>query len=161
MIAYEMQGTLSRRLPMGLLSRSCVLSLFALASLPPQLHGGELRFPAELLGQEVWYRISTRQIESTPEWLDMADSPPFPARKAMNLATVSLPTVTSQVIGERADRNEWKWSKMCLEEFAGRWFWVVTFKRVLTNGAIGSGVQEECHIVILMNGKVVMPTFQS
>ncbi|MDX1927994.1 MAG: hypothetical protein SFV81_15825 [Pirellulaceae bacterium] len=122
-----------------------------------QLFGGETSFPAKVNGVAVRYTISTEEIEATPKWIESDSSPPVSARKAIDMATVKLPDVLFELFEKRGVRKEWEVDHVCLKRFDERWYWLVSFTRVIPPGAIGSGIQDESQIVVLMNGKVLLP----
>jgi len=122
-----------------------------------RLFGGETIFPAEVNGVAVRYTISTEEIEATPKWMETDSSPPVSARKAIDMATFKLPDVLFELFEKRGNRKEWEVDRVCLKQFAERWYWIVSFTRIIPPGNIGSGIQDESQIVVLMNGKVILP----
>lgn len=138
-------------------SRLLFAAFFVWAAPASLSHPGELVFSAPVNGVEVRYRITTELINATPKWPDSEDSPPVVARKAIRIATAMLPEVIGKTTGKRGDRAEWEIDSACLKQFAGRWYWVVSFNRVPADGTFMTGIQDESRIVILMDGQVVLP----
>ena len=99
--------------------------------------------------------ILLSDLMKSPAWQDNADNPPISARRAIQLAGQMRRTLFK-------DNEDYHWQLYAAEIGFGRnrrCWWDVHFLARSTTG--GSGVPDDLHVIVLMDGTVLKPKVSS
>lgn len=75
-----------------------------------------LTFKAPFGHEDLWYGITNSEIESTPAWMDLEDSPPMSASKAIKAARNAVHRFEEQgLLKELPNMLEWTLEELTLK----------------------------------------------
>jgi hypothetical protein len=120
------------------------LLLSAVLAAEPPTEQTDRVFESHCYGTIYVVTVSEKDVAGTPEWRDDQPNPPWSARKAMKLASETAPKFPG---------FPWHVASVSLEEFSGRWFWLVKLKTRQTDRYLS----QELQWVVLMDGTIIEP----
>jgi hypothetical protein len=98
--------------------------------------------------------VTDKLLDATPPWADDQDNPPISAKRAIGLADSVR---TDWLKGQESLSLKWTLRDVTLTHALGnKWFWVVGYEGHPSVGGT-TGMPPYIHLIVLMNGEVVMP----
>lgn len=112
-------------------------------------------YHVRMLKKEFTTVVTREAVQATPSWPEESDSPPLPARDAIELASQKC-----RALAGGDDELRWSLARACLVPshlVRDKWHWLVEFDGDAQGLGGGSGRPARLGIVVLMDGTVVEP----
>jgi len=124
---------------------------------------GELVIPSYAFGKVYNFKVTDELVRNSPDWAEESENPPLSARKAIALAD-KLATKTVKVPSKLSKQGLIReMTSACLVPYSDigprKWYWAVAYQWRPRVGA-SSGIKPYLHVVILMDGTVVIPEIE-
>ncbi|MEZ6134276.1 MAG: hypothetical protein R3C53_05125 [Pirellulaceae bacterium] len=118
-------------------------------------------FFSEIDGKMFEFEIEESHIDDAPKWLDENPCPPVSPKRAITVSEAGLKLYASRgIIRESRADMEWKLMRLTLNPVWGGWYWVAEYSQFPKTGG-STGISAEASVVVLMNGKVLIPKPES
>ena len=116
----------------------------------PVYAGAAATYSSYVNGQRWDFVVSHQDVENSPRWRDVDDTPPLSPRAAIRSARSLLSRLMK-------DGDQWSVGSVNLRpiDFPSSWIWVVDFQQ--PSPRPNGGLLTTMSVVVLMNGRAVVP----